>query len=145
MATEGLIIFVNSSNSWSGTEYQLPDPSSYSIDWEDLDLDSYRSVINGDLNRNVLNRRWAKIGLSWRFLPGSDVQQVLSRVNTSSLWVKVKSPAFGSSNYIIFKAYVSKMHVEAIEGITFRPGNDHENGFNVSFNIVQERNNPAWQ
>lgn len=37
------------------------------------------------------------------------------------------------------------MHVEAIEGITFRPGNDHENGFNVSFNIVQERNNPAWQ
>lgn len=57
MANEGLIIFVNSSNSWSGTEYQLPDPSSYSIDWEDLDLDSYRSVINGDLNRNVLNRR----------------------------------------------------------------------------------------
>ena len=59
----GLILYVNSSNSWTGID-PIPDPSTYSIDWEDLDLDSYRSVINGDLNRNVLKRRWAKIGLS---------------------------------------------------------------------------------
>ena len=138
----GLILYVNSSNSWTGID-PIPDPSTYSIDWEDLDLDSYRSVINGDLNRNVLKRRWAKIGLSWRYLSAADIQSILSRVNTDILWVKAKSPAFGTSNYIIFKAYVSKMHVEAIEGVTFN-SEGSDDGYILSFNIVQEKN-AQWQ
>ena len=122
--------------SQDGTNFTLQkEPSTYSIDWEDLDLDSYRSVINGNLNRNVLNRRWAKIGVSWRYLEDAEIQTILAAVNTSTLYVKVKSPAFGTANYITFKAYVSKMHVEQIEGTT---------GYTVNFNIVQERS-ANWQ
>ena len=51
-------LFIQTRNTASGDYTPLPkEPSSYSIDWEDLDLDSYRSVVNGNLNRNVLNRR----------------------------------------------------------------------------------------
>ena len=127
-----LIYYTSQDNS---TWTQAPEPSSYSIDWEDLDLDSYRSVVNGNLNRNVLNRRWAKIGISYRYLTSDEINSLLSAVNTSTLYIKAKSPAFGTSGYITFKAYVSKMHVEAIEGVT---------GYTVSFNIVQESSAP-WQ
>ena len=140
MAMSDLIIYAAQSSTFSESD-KLPPPSNYTIDWEDLDLDSYRSVVNGNLVRNVLNRRWAKIGLSWRHLSDTEIQSLLSKVNTSSLWIKAKSPAFGSSGYITFKAYVSKMHVEAIEGVTF---NDDLKGYNVSFNIVQERS-ANWQ
>jgi hypothetical protein len=113
----------------------MEDPSTYSIDWEDLDIDSYRSVINGDLNRNVVNRRWAKVALSWRYLTDEQIDPLLKQVNTGTLYVRMISPAFGTSNYITFKAYVSKMHVEAIEGT---------DGYNVSFNVIQEKHS-SWQ
>lgn len=135
-----LIIYAAQANSFSDTD-KLPPPSTYSIDWEDLDLDSYRSVVNGNLNRNVLHRRWAKISLSWRYLTDEQISSLLSKVNTSTLWVKAISPAFGTSGYITFKAYVSKMHIEAIEGITY---DNSVTGYNVSFNIVQEKYAP-WQ
>lgn len=112
----------------------MPSPSTYKISWEDLDNDSYRSITNGNLIRNVIKRRWAKISLSWSLLPASKVNQILSQVNTDRPVFRVMSPAF-SNGYISFVGYVSKMETELLEGMV---------GYSLSFNIVQSKG-ASWQ
>ena len=51
------MVQVKVSNDNGATWNDIPTPATYQLAFEDLDLDSYRSVINGNLNRNVLNRR----------------------------------------------------------------------------------------
>lgn len=113
----------------------MKSPSTYKIDWEDLDNDSYRSVTNGNLIRNVIKRRWAKIGLSWKVIQASDLDTILKAVNKDNVYFKVISPAFGSSGFITFKGYVSKMSTELLEGMI---------GYSLSFNIVQMEG-ASWQ
>lgn len=117
-------------NNWT----LMKSPSTFKIDWEDLDNSSYRSVVNGNLIRDVIKRRWAKVGLSWNVLQEGDVNTILSAVNRDTVYFRVKSPAFGSG-FISFKGYVSKMSVEMLEGMR---------GYTVSFNIVQSEG-ASWQ
>lgn len=112
---------------WYANGSLMPSPTTYKINFEDLDNDSYRSVTNGNLIRTVIKRRWAKVSLSWNVISGSKVNQVLSAVNQDNVTFKVISPAF-SNGYIEFKGYVSKMEVELLEGMI---------GYSISFNIVQ--------
>ncbi len=117
-------------NSWT----LMKSPSTFKIDWEDLDNNSYRSVVNGNLIRDVIKRRWAKVGLAWNVLQENDVNTILSSVNRDTVYFKIKSPAFGSG-FISFKGYVSKMSCEMLEGMR---------GYTVSFNIVQSEG-ASWQ
>ena len=103
-------------------------PSTFKIDMEDLDVDSYRSVMTGNLVRNVIARRWFKVGMSWNLLNATQVQTILSAVNTDTVYFKFKSPAFGTSNWVSFKGYVSKMSTELQQG---------QVGWTLSFNVVQ--------
>ena len=112
---------------WYANNNLMPSPTTYKINWEDLDNDSYRSVVNGNLIRNIIKRRWAKIGLSWNVLQANDVNTICSAVNADNVTFKVISPAF-SNGYIEFKGYVSKMETELLEGMV---------GYSLSFNIVQ--------
>ncbi len=104
----------------------MKSPSSYKLNWEDLDNDSYRSVTNGNLIRNVIKRRWVKLALKWSVLQDTDVSTICSAVNTDTVYFKVKSPAW--SDFLIFKGYVSKIESELLEGMI---------GYSLSFNIVQ--------
>lgn len=127
------LIWYTSTNGTSWT--QMKSPSSYKISWEDLDNDSYRSVTNGNLIRNVIKRRWAKISLSWTFLTASQISTILSAVNKDNVYFKVVSPAFGSGGFISFKGYVSKMETELLKGMV---------GYSLSFNVVQMEG-ASWQ
>lgn len=113
----------------------MKSPSTYKINWEDLDSDSYRSVVNGNLVRNVVKRRWAKVALSWRVIQSSDVDTILSAINKAQVYFKVISPAFGTSGFLIFEGYVSKMECELLDGMI---------GYSLSFNIVQSKGE-SWQ
>lgn len=119
---------------WYANGVQMKSPSSYKISWEDLDNDSYRSVANGNLIRNVIRRRWAKVSMSWNVLKGSEVNTILMAVNRDNVTFRVISPAF-SNGYIEFKGYVSKMETELLEGMV---------GYSLSFNIVQMEG-ASWQ
>lgn len=110
-------------------------PSSYKIDWEDLDGNSYRSCINGNLIRDVIKRRWAKMSMSFSGISDTQCETLLSAVNKDTVYFKFKSPAFGSQNWISFKGYVSKMSVECL---------DAQKGWDVSFNVIQSEGE-SWQ
>lgn len=103
-------------------------PHKYKIEWEDLDKDSYRSVTTGDLFRNVIRRRWAKINLAFYDLTDSEASAIMEAVNREDVWFKFRSPAFGSGEFISFKGYVSKMSTET---------DFVDKGWNISFNVVQ--------
>ena len=119
---------------WYVDNNLMPSPSTYKISWEDLDNDSYRSVTNGNLIRNIIKRRWAKVSVSWNVLDDTKVNQILTAVNRDSVVFKMKSPAF-SNGYISFRGYVSKMECELLEGMV---------GYSLSFNIVQSEG-ASWQ
>lgn len=119
---------------WYANNVLMPSPSSYKISWEDLDNDSYRSVTNGNLIRNVIKRRWAKVSLSWSVLSAEDVNTICTAVNRDGVTFKVISPAF-ANGLLEFDGYVSKMETELLEGMI---------GYSLSFNIVQSTG-ADWQ
>lgn len=114
----------------TGTYANMKSPSSYKIDWEDLDKNSYRSTINGNLFRHPLSKHWYKIAFSWNYLTASEVKTIVEKVNSNNLYITCKSPAFGTDGEIELQGYVSKISTEMIEG---------QLGYSLSFNFVESR------
>lgn len=125
--------FTSTNNSsWTG----MMTPDKYKIDWEDLDKDSYRSAMTGDLYRNVIRRRWAKVGMTFKDLSEDECSAILEAVNQDTVYFRFLSPAFKTSGYISFEGSVSKMSVEVDDLV--------EKGWTVSFNVVQAKG-ANWQ
>lgn len=114
----------------SGTYQAMKSPSSYKIDWEDLDKNSYRSTINGNLFRHPLSKHWYKIAFSWNYLTASEVKTIVEKVNQDNLYIRCQSPAFGTNNQIVLQGYVSRISTEMLEG---------QIGYTLSFNFVESR------
>ncbi len=108
----------------------MKSPSSYKIDWEDLDKNSYRSTINGNLFRHPLSKHWYKIAFSWNYLTADEVKTIVEKVNSDNLYIRCQSPAFGTNNQIILQGYVSKISTEMLEG---------QIGYTLSFNFVESK------
>lgn len=108
-------------------------PSSYKIDGEDLDKNSYRSITTGDLNRPViLGKKWQKIQFGFNYLTESEAETILSMINNYPLFVRLKSPIFGSAGIIELQGYVSKFSIEME-----RNKDTGATWGNLSFNFVQ--------
>ena len=117
-----------------GSYTTMKTPSSYKIDWEDLDSNSYRSINTGNLNRNVVSKKWLKANFSFNCLTESEAEAILSMINHYPLYVKIKSPLFGTSGLFECQAYVSKA------SITMQQNKDNGATWNsLSFNIIQSK------
>ena len=114
----------------SGTYQAMKSPSSYKIDWEDLDKNSYRSTINGNLFRHPLSKHWYKIAFSWNYLTASEVKTIVEKVNQDNLYIRCQSPAFGTNNQVVLQGYVSRISTEMLEV---------QIGYTLSFNFVESR------
>jgi len=88
-------------------------PSSYKIDGEDLDKNSYRSVTTGNLLRPViLGKKWQKIQFGFNYLTEAEAESVLSMINNYPLYIRLKSPIFGTNGVVEMEGYVSKFSIE---------------------------------
>lgn len=100
-------------SSASGTYIDMKTPSGYKIDGEDLDKNSYRSITNGNLYRPViLGKKWQKINFEYNYLEESEAETILSMINNYPLYVKLKSPIFGTSGVLELEGYVSKFSIQ---------------------------------
>lgn len=120
----------------SGSYQDMKTPSSYKIDYEDLDSNSYRSVTNGNLIRSKLSSKWFKGSFSFNYITQSEAESILSIINAYPLYVKIKSPMFGSQGVVEFEAYVSKVSLEMLKN---NPNNNGAEWVNLSFNIIQSK------
>lgn len=108
-------------------------PSALSIDGEDIDLDSYRSVVNGNTIRQILGFKWQKIKFEFTLKSETDAAEFISKfANVHPLYIKVVSPIMSTNGYAELVGYISKIHVDA---------RVNKNGtglaWTVSFNFVE--------
>lgn len=99
-------------SSASGTYIDMKTPSGYKIDGEDLDKNSYRSITTGDLYRPIiLGKKWQKITFEYNYLEESEAETILAMINHYPLYVKLKSPMFGTNGILELQGYVSKFSI----------------------------------
>lgn len=113
----------------SGTTYTpRKSPSSYKIDWEDLDKNSYRSITSGNLIDTVVSKNWSKIQFNYNCLSEAEIQALLPLLATNPLYVKAKNPVFGNE-YVEMEMRCSKKSAEMLE----------TGDYTLSFNLVQKK------
>jgi hypothetical protein len=113
----------------SGGTYQTQkSPSSYKIDWEDLDNNSYRSKNSGNLIDTVISKSWSKIGFNYNCLSEAEIQALLPLLSTNPLYVKAKNPVFGNE-YVEMEMRCSRKSAEMLE----------TGDYTLSFNLVQKK------
>lgn len=118
----------------NGSYQKMKTPSSYDIDWEDLDSNSYRSVVNGNLIRKRLSSKWFKGKFSYNYLEQDELETILRVINQNPIYVKIKNPMFGSNGIAELICYCSKVSVKMIR--------NEETGAqwgSLSFNIIQQK------
>jgi hypothetical protein len=113
----------------SGTTYTpRKSPSSYKIDWEDLDNNSYRSKNSGNLIDTVISKSWAKIGFDYNCLSEAEIQALLPILADNPIYVKAKNPVFGNE-YVEMEMRCSRKSAEMLE----------TGDYTLSFNLVQKK------
>jgi len=120
---ESILIKTSQNNS---TWVDLPIASSYSISYEDLDDDSFRSKLTGNLVRRRISPRWIKISLTYNLVTDAQLNSIAQQINTNQkFYVRAKAPAFGNMNssgsttgtdktWVTFRAYVSQYQAEML-------------------------------
>lgn len=115
---------------WENNNWvDLPEPSEYSVNSEDLDVDSYRSVINGSLVRNKLGT-WTTISFTFFFLFESDAIDFLAHIiNVYPLKIKAKSPLItgGKAELIGYVGKSTSEYIYTQVGM----------GYKISFNFIE--------
>ena len=118
----------------NGNYTTMKTPSSYKIDWEDLDSNSYRSITTGNLNRIRVSSKWLKASFTFNYLTENEAETILSMINNYPLYIKVKSPLFGTDGLFECQGYVSKVSV------TMQQNQETGATWNsLSFNFVQSK------
>ena len=123
----------------SGSYVDMITPSTYKIDWEDLDSNSYRSVVTGSLIRNKLVSKLYKGSMSFNYVSEADLETLMTVINQDPLYVKVKSPIFGTNGWVELECYVSKASVEMIRNDPTTNSNTNNQWGKLSFNIIQAK------
>lgn len=111
-------------------------PSSYKIDYEDMDSNSYRSITNGNLIRKRLSSKWFKGSFSFNYLEQDELDSILNMINNDPLYIRIKSPMFGINGVIELEVYAARVSVEMMKNNTI---NNTAQWINLSFNLVQTK------
>ena len=127
--------------SQDGTNFTtIKSPSTYKIDFDDTDNNSYRSVTNSNLNRNRISKDWIKLQMTWNAVLDTEVYPMRHAVKQNQeYYCRCRCPELnnaGTENFVEFKAYTSKFSSEVIE--------EASNYRKVSFNIIQSKRE-SWQ
>jgi hypothetical protein len=111
----------------NGAYTDMPTPSSFKIDWEDLDKNSYRSITSGNLIDTVISKSWSKISFQYNCLTENEVNTLLSVLSQNPIYVKAKNPFFSSETELEMRC--SKKSAEMLE----------TGDYTLSFNLVQKK------
>lgn len=117
--------------STNGTTWitNLPEPATQTIDYEDLDLDSYRSVVSGNIIRRILGYKWIKVGFGYNFLTeaqAKSLENVLRQAN--NIYIRIYTPQ--NTTKTVYRGYVSKVRFELTRTAAGR-------GYTASFNFIE--------
>lgn len=114
-----------------GIYTDMKTPSTYKIDYEDLDKDSYRSIVTGNLIDNVISKKWSKIAMSYNYLTAEEVNTIINAINQNPIIMQATNPLYSANNTPIkeMEMRCSKVNIEMNEN----------KAYTMSFNLVQKK------
>ena len=119
----------------SGTYTTMKTPSNYELEGNDLDGSSYRSVVNGNLNRTIIGKKWLTVKMSFNYLTESQLETICTALNYYPMYVKLKSPVFGTTGIWEGQMYCSKFNVTMQQN----KDNNAQTWNNLTFTLVQSK------
>lgn len=117
---------------WKIGNTEMKRPSSYKIDAEDLDNDSYRSKVTGALIDSVIAKRMHKIGLKFDYITEEEAETLMTAIMPNPLTATIKSPLF-SGGSLTAQFRVSKISMEMFKN------DSNAEWCELSFNLVQKK------
>lgn len=121
--------------SQAGTYTTMKTPSKYNIEGNDLDSNSYRSVTTGNLIRGIVGKKWLTAKMDFNYLTESELESICTMINNYPLYVRLKSPLFGTSGIWEGEMYCSKYSVNMIQN----QDNNKQTWGDLSFTLVQSK------
>lgn len=119
----------------SGTYTTMKTPSSYSIEGTDLDSNSYRSINNGNLFRTIIGKKWLTVKMEFNYLTETELETIATVLNYNPMYVKLKSPLFGTTGTWEGEMYCSKYSAEMLQN----KDNNKQTWQDLSFTLVQSK------
>lgn len=107
--------------------YKMPSPSSYSIDAEDLEADSYSAITTGNLIRNVVSQNWSKLAFSYNLLTPNAAITILEVLNRDPILVRAQDPVLGTLE-IEMEMFCSSKKLDKLE----------TGDYTLSFSLIQK-------
>lgn len=136
-----MILWQEKSSS-SGTYTTMKTPSSFQLSAEDLDNNSYRSIVSGNLSRTIVGKKWQTFKFEYNYLTEAELEAIVSRLNHYPMYVKIKSPLFGSNGFWEGQCYCSKFDVDMQQNKTITQSgvNKSQSTWNsLTFTLVQSK------
>lgn len=119
----------------SSTYTTMKTPSTYELNGEDLDYNSYRSVVNGALNRTIVGKKWISVNMTFNYLTEAELETICDVLNYWPMYVQLKSPLFGSNGIWTGQMYCNKYKVSMQQNAN----NNQQTWHNLQITLVQSR------
>lgn len=119
-----------------GSKENLPTPSTFSAEIEDIDKDSYTSIVDATLIDNPIAVGMLKLSMSWDFRTEEEAENLIQKTYINPWQLDVKIPVVQGGFLENAKFRVSKRKVEMIDteqGIT-----TNKTRWKCSFNLMQK-------
>lgn len=119
-----------------GSTENLPTPSTYSADIEDLDNDSYTSKKTGALIDSPLAVGMLKLSMSWDLNSEQEAENLIQKTYKNPLILDIKVPIINGGFLEGAKFRVSKRKVDMID--TEKSTDTTNTRYKCSFNLMQK-------
>ena len=123
----------------SSSSYEtMPTPSSFKLDWEDLDNNSYRSINSGDLIDTVISYKWLKCSFGYECISRSTRLTILNAISKRNpILTRIEDDAItlNISEKADLKMRCSKISSEMLNTT---PDENGDKDYSLSFNLVQK-------
>ena len=113
----------------TGTYAEMPQPTDYEIEVEDLDANSYRSISTGNLIDSVVSKNWSKCKFKFDNLTQAQANDIITKCSANPIYAKIENPIW-SSGFIEAQFRCSK------KSITRTLANGKR--YSLSLNLVQK-------
>ena len=120
---------------WKMGDKTMKSPSTYKDNIEDVDNDSYTSVVDGSFIDNPIAVGMLKCEMSWDYCTEKEAEELMQATYQNPMMVTIKCPSV-RGGMITAPFRVSKRNSEMIE--TGEDEDPNKSKWKVSFNLMQK-------
>lgn len=98
---------------WYIDGIEMPQPTTFEIEVEDLDANSYRSIVTGNLIDSVVSKNWSKCKFKFEGLTKAQATDLIQKCSANPINAKIENPiwadGFLDAQFRCSKKTITKM------------------------------------